>query len=98
MTEVTFSDTQFFTIIMFTLWFFIISIIYSGKDVNSNTNPNTKPDFILYFIQFIIATPLYLFLLGNTFLQGLDMGTGLGIGVLSASVYFVIVGYGYASE
>ena len=77
---ITYDNAQFFIIIMSVIWLSLVAFAYK------------KDDSVLLWLQFIIQMPLSIYLLGNTFIQGLDMGTGLGIGVLIASVYLAVLG------
>lgn len=80
MTEVLFTDVQFFGVIMTVIWLYISTLGYERDDV------------ILLYIQFFIQLPLSIMLLANAFLQGLTVGYGLAFGILTASCYFVFLG------
>jgi len=80
MTEVLFSNDQFFIVILSVIWLYISTLGFEKEDVN------------LLYIQFFVAIPLVLMLLANAFLDGLVLGYGVGFSVAVTSVYFVFLG------
>jgi hypothetical protein len=67
-------------VFIFAIWLYITTLAYELDDV------------ILMYIQFFVALPLVILLLADIWLKGISVGTGVGIGLLTASIYFVFLG------
>lgn len=82
MVETIISELQFFYVLITVIWLYLSTLAYE------------KDDVLLLYIQFFIACPLFLMLFGEAFLTGKVLGVGVGIAVLTASIYFVFLGTG----
>jgi len=80
MEEVLFGESQFFLIFMFALWVYISLIGYENNDSN------------LLWIQFFVLIPLVLYVGSLAFFDGLTVGYGVIVALLTTSVYFVFLG------
>lgn len=79
--EVTYNSEQFFIIILFAVWFFIVS-----EGINAKAS-------ILLYIQFLLLIPLMIWSSANAYIQSIPLGYVFTVTLLLIGLGIVAYGW-----